>query len=66
MIPGKREISKEVYERAKANGGYLTASDRKDVFSIAELCGYGIYGATATQDEDGNYYVLYSRGESCD
>ena len=66
MIPGKREISKEVYDRAMTNNGYLTASDRKDVFSIAELCGYGIYGAKATKDEDGNYYVVYSRGDTCD
>ncbi len=67
MYNGKREISKEMYDRAQVNKGYLTGADCKEIFSIQELCGYGIYGAQVTKDEtDGKYYVVYSRGSSCD
>ena len=65
MVSCKREISKEVYDRAKANRGYIAQDDRKDVFSISELCGYGVYGDTVIKEDD-KYFVVYTRGSSCD
>ena len=65
MVSGKREISKEIYDRAMENRGYITSGDMDTVFSEAELCGYGIYGAKAAE-EDGKYYCHFSMGSSCD
>ena len=61
----EREISKEVYDRAMQNRGYITPEDTKNVFSISELIGYGVYGDQVTE-RDGKYFVRYERGESCD
>lgn len=65
MIRCQREITKEQYDRAIRNGGVITRADRQEIFSDAERYGYGIYGASAFQ-EDGKYMVSYSRGETCD
>lgn len=61
----KRKINKEIYENAQKHGGYLTDKDKAKVFDVCELCGYGIYGAKA-YEENGKYYCLYYRGSSCD
>lgn len=61
----EREISKEVYDRARQNRGYITSQDSKDVFSVSELMGYGVYGDQVVE-RDGKYFVLYERGDSCD
>ena len=63
----KREITKEVYDRAMDHNGVI--SDKDDinaVFSISELCGYGVYNDRVSQGEDGKYYVNFYRGETCD
>lgn len=63
----KREIAKEVYDRAMDHNGVI--SDKDDinaVFSISELCGYGVYNDQVSQGEDGKYYVNFYRGETCD
>lgn len=65
------EVSKEVYERAKAKSGvemqsyYVTSDDKKQLFTEAELIGYGVYGCVVRK-EDGKYMVHYSLGSSCD
>lgn len=61
----EREISKEVYDRARQNRGYITPEDTKNVFSVSELIGYGVYGDQVVE-RDGKYFVLYERGDSCD
>ena len=61
----EREISKEIYDRAKANHGYIAREDIDKVFDISEQLGYGIYGDQVTE-RDGKYFVCYERGESCD
>lgn len=65
MVYETREISKEIYDRATENRGYITMGDMDTVFSEAELCGYGVYGAKA-KEENGKYYCHFSLGSSCD
>ena len=66
MITLRKRISKEVYDRAtQEHGGVICGEDRQTVFSDAELCGYGVYGAHAIE-VGGEYFCEYQRGESCD
>lgn len=60
-----REITKEIYDRAIKNRNYVAEEDRNEVWDIAELCGYGIYGDQVCE-EDGKYFVKYYRGSTCD
>lgn len=60
-----REISKEMYDRAKQNRDYLTQDDRVKVFNISERCGYGVYSPLVVE-KDGKYYVSYYLGSTCD
>lgn len=66
----ERSITKEQYDRAQLNRGYITEEDELDIFDEAERYGYGVYGAVAREktDDEGNtaYYVLFSMGSSCD
>ena len=65
MTRGRRKISKEIYDRSKNYNGFITTDDERQIFTISELCGYGVYGARAVE-EDGEYYVAFSLGSSCD
>ena len=58
MVDVFYEISKEDYEKAKAENPYSIISD--DV-----KMGYGCYNAKVTEI-GGHYYLSYSRGSSCD
>lgn len=60
-----KEIPKEIYDRAKANRDYITEEDKSKVFSISQLCGYGVYSPTVFE-KDGKYYCNYYLGSSCD
>lgn len=60
-----KEITKEIYDRAKENRGYITKDDMDKVFSISQLCGYGVY-TPMVFEKDGNYYVSFYLGSSCD
>lgn len=44
---------------------YITKEDAMDIFSDAERWGYGVYSAIAGF-ENGEYFVVYSLGSSCD
>ena len=66
------EVSREVYERAKAGATnknaksfYMTTEDTRELFPISILCGYGLYGCMV-HEEDGKYICTWSRGASCD
>ena len=71
------EVSKEVYERAKAQykfsciegpvGSYyyMTAEDQRAHFSDAILMGYGLYNCMV-HEEDGKYICTWECGDSCD
>lgn len=65
MTDHVKTISKEVYDRAMANNGYITGSDERKIFSDAELWGYGVYRPKAMEKE-GQYYCTYSLGSNCD
>ena len=61
------EISKEVYDRAMENRGYITSGDMSELFTESQLCGYGVYGAMAFIDNvTGKYMCRYDMGDSCD
>lgn len=61
----EKEITKEIYDRAKENRDYITKDDMDKVFSISQLCGYGVYTATVFE-RDGAYYCSFYLGSSCD
>lgn len=61
----EKEITKEIYDRAKAKGGYIASEDMSKVFSRSQLCGYGVYTATVFE-RDGAYYCSFYLGSSCD
>ena len=65
MTKYKREISKEIYERAMEYKGHITKEDEEKVFSAAEIWGYGIYG-TKVCEEDGKYYVYFNMSDNCE
>jgi len=65
MLWFKREITKEVYDRAQDNRGYITEADKQELFSDEELFGYGVYRARVSEI-DGKYYMSYMLGGSCD
>lgn len=58
-----REISKEIYDKAK--NGVLPKEDYDKVFTISELCGYGVY-LPRVFTKDGKYYISFELGSSCD
>lgn len=60
-----RQISEDIYRRAKENGGRISDVDVSAVWSRAEQVGYGIYGHKV-YEQDGKYFVEYELGESCD
>lgn len=60
-----REITKEQFNRALKHNRNLAESDRKAVFTVSELCGYGIYD-TYVFERNGRYYVRFVIGSSCD
>lgn len=59
------EISKEVYDRAQKNRSYIASEDMGKLFTVSQLCGYGVYGARAFE-KDGKYLCAYNIGSSCD
>ena len=65
MIYGHRQITKDIYDRAMEHNGFFTSEDKQKVFDVSELCEYGVYGAKA-YEENGEYFVGYSMGSSCD
>jgi hypothetical protein len=60
-----REIMTAQYERAQANGGYLTKEDAERILTDSERLGYGA-SASSVYELDGHYYVRCSRWNNCD
>ena len=60
-----KKITKEQYDRAKQNGGYITREDEDKIFATAELLGYGVHSPIVHESGDG-YYVHYYIGSSRD
>lgn len=61
----KREIPRDVYNRALNNHGYIVSNDEDRVFTRSEVLGYGVY-RQCVFEEDGKCYVSFERGDSCD
>lgn len=66
------EVSKEVYDRAKARctnkeakSFYMTNQDKEELFSESIRWGYGLYNCQV-HEENGKYICTWERGESCD
>lgn len=71
------EVSKEVYDRAKAMYAdegrntpydgyyYMTVEDRIELFDVTIRLGYGLYNCRV-HEEDGKYICTWMRGGSCD
>lgn len=59
------EVSKEVYDRAKLNRGYMAQCDVVENFSEEIRFGYGLY-CCMVHEEDGKYICTYETGDSCD
>lgn len=60
-----RKITKEQYDRAINNNGVLTEEDEDIVFTVSEICGYGVC-VIGVVDNHGQYYVTFRLGDSCD
>ena len=61
----EREISKEIYDRAMENHGYIADEDMDKVFSDAEMLGYGVYSPVVAHLCD-RYVVRFEMGDTCD
>ncbi len=66
------EVSKEVYDRARANSSnpeatyfYMTGKDQVELFSESIRCGYGLYSCMVHKEGD-KYICTYEIGDSCD
>lgn len=71
LIRAEKPITKEQYERAQLNNGYITSEDMDEIFSRAELCGYGVMSAMGCVRYDEytgktTYVVLYTTSTCCD
>lgn len=60
-----REINKKQYERALNNHNYIADEDKKDVFTVSEIYGYGVYYSRVFKKDD-KYYVQFRIGDTCD
>lgn len=59
------EVTKDVYDRAQQNRGYMISKDQDKFFSDAILYGYGLYNCRV-QEKDGKYICTYETGSTCD
>ena len=59
----KKEITEEQFHLA--DKGELTKEDEMEIFGMAVVWGYGLYGYEI-YEEDGKYYAKWRQGDSCD
>lgn len=59
------EVTKDVWERAQRNHGYMAEEDKDKLFDVSILCGYGLYSCKV-REQDGKYICSWWRGETCD
>lgn len=72
MQDRRMEVSKEIYDRAKAASSDpnqkifpVLDSDQRILFGAAVFCGYGLYRCVV-YEKDGKYICKYTMGDSCD
>ena len=61
----RKNISKEEYKRIVRMESVKARAHMINIAPIAWRCGYGIYSAAAVES-DGEFYVKYTIGDSCD
>ena len=71
LIRSEKPITKEQYERAQLNNGFIAEADLQEIFSMSDLCGYGVYSpiACARYSEttgETTYVVSYTTSTNCD
>lgn len=60
-----RKITKEQYDRAMANKGYVVKDDIGAIFYPSEIFGYGVYDPRVVE-RNGEYYATFTLGSTCD
>ena len=71
LITKEKPITKEQYENAQMHNGRIASEDMNDIFSVSDLCGYGVYNAVAIARYDDesktmSYIVRYTTSTCCD
>ena len=71
LIRAEKAITKEQYDRAQLNNGYVTEVDLQEIFSTSELCGWGVYSPIACKryseaTGETTYIVSYTTSTNCD
>ena len=66
----RMEVSKQFYEKCQnetGGRGFVPSKFYSEIFTEAQMCGYGIYGTVLWRDgKEDKYYVNYDMGSSCD
>ena len=69
LIRSEKPITKEQYERAQLNGGFVTETDLQEIFNQSELYGYGVYPIACKRDDSYTgetiYYMSYATFTTC-
>lgn len=61
-----KKISKEVYDIAMQNKRHSVPQEMElEVFGAVDVYGYGVYG-NYVYEKDGEYFVDYNTGDTCD
>lgn len=71
LIRSEKPITKEQYERAQLNNGFISEADLQEIFTMADLCGYGVYSPIACAryseaTKETTYVVSYTTSTCCD
>jgi hypothetical protein len=71
IVRAEKPITKEQYERAQINNGYVTEADLQEIFSTSELCGWGVFSPIACKryseaTGEATYIVSYTTSTNCD
>ena len=71
IVRAEKPITKEQYERAQLNNGFVTEADLQEVFNQSELYGWGVLSpiACARYSEatgETTYIVSYTTSTCCD
>lgn len=65
LIYFNRKITREQYNRAVQNNGYVVRDDKKKILTDAERLGYGA-DCSSVYEQDGEFFVRCSMYDSCD
>ena len=65
VLEAMRDCKRKITEEQAQN--IIERNDWSGIFSMEEVCGYGVYCQELHKDEKtGEYYVTFSMGSSCD